>query len=80
MGSITPPLNEKDSVRLRISVDKLSELIEAGRLCATDFSCLDHRSKITVQGLFLRFCLHGCHAHRNVRVGRPLPVTDSPGY
>jgi hypothetical protein len=78
MGSITPPLNEIDSVRLRISVDKLSELIEAGCLCATDFSCLDHRSKTTVQGLFLRCCLDGCHAHRNVRVNRPLPVTDPP--
>lgn len=79
MGSINPPLNEQDSVRLRISVDKLSELIAAGRLCATDFSCLDHRSKVTVQGLFLRFCLHGCHAHQNVRIGRPLSVADSTG-
>lgn len=78
MGSITPPLNEKDSVRLRISVDKLSQLIETGSLCATDFACLDHQSKTTIQGLFLRFCLRGCHAHRSVRVGRPPPMTDSP--
>jgi hypothetical protein len=78
MGSINPPLNESGSVRLRISVDKLSQLIEAGSLCATDFCCLDHQSKTTIQGLFLRCCLRGCQGGQVVQGRRPPPMTDSP--
>jgi hypothetical protein len=75
MGSVTPPANDTGSVRLRISVDKLSQLIEAGSLCATDFSCLDHQSKTTIQKLFLRFCLHGCPSHPAVQLCQSPPMS-----
>jgi hypothetical protein len=77
MGSIKPPLTKSGSVRLRISIDKLSQLIESGSLCATDFCCLDHQSKTTIQSLFLRCCLHGCQAGQVRQGRRSPPMTDS---
>jgi hypothetical protein len=78
MSSMASSLDHDGSVRLRISVRKLAQLIETGSLCAADFSCLDHESKNTIKKLFLRFCLDGFRVQQIAKARRLPSMTDSP--
>lgn len=52
------PSEPDDRVRLELSADTLSALLNAGLLCAADFRCLDHSSKRRVWKLCLSNCTH----------------------
>ena len=55
--SSTPPRAISKDVRLRLRVQKIAQLIRGGHLCATDFSCLDCRSRDTLKRIFLQVSL-----------------------
>lgn len=44
-------------VKLRLKAQKIGQLIRSGQLCATDFACLDCRSRDTLKRLFLQCSL-----------------------
>lgn len=51
-------------VNLSISAEKLATLIQAGHLCAADFSCLDAESKQQVWQLCLWSCNKRVHCSK----------------
>ncbi|MBN4079007.1 hypothetical protein JYT26_00030 [Beggiatoa alba] len=47
---------EPSWVRLEISAERLSRLLETSQLCAADFRCLDCESRCCVRNLCRRNC------------------------
>jgi len=51
------PRSTSKHVRLQLDRHKVWQLIQAGHLCATDFSCLDCRSRDVLKRIFLQCSL-----------------------
>lgn len=50
--------SERSTIHLAFTPDRLESLMRQGKLHATDFNCLDNKSKRTVWGVLLSVAAH----------------------